>query len=131
MSQTSVPRVIQLHATAQTQFEESQNMTVAAITDADFQSQVLDSSKPVLVDYWAEWCGPCKMVAPILDILSDDMADKVTIVKMNVDENPNTPMNEAVRALPTLALYKNGSRTSTMPGPFTRQALEKWLNDNA
>ena len=131
MSQTSVPLVAQLHATAQTQFEESQNMTVAAITDADFQSQVLDSSKPVLVDYWAEWCGPCKMVAPILDILSDDMADKVTIVKMNVDENPNTPMNEAVRALPTLALYKNGSRTSTMPGPFTRQALEKWLNDNA
>ena len=107
------------------------SMPVAAITDADFQSQVLESDKPVLVDYWAEWCGPCKMVEPILSALSDDMADKVTILKMNVDENPDTPMNEAVRNLPTIAMYKNGSRASTMPGPFTRQALEKWINDNA
>ena len=91
-------------------------------TDDNFQSDVLDSSVPVLVDFWAVWCGPCRAIAPHLDVLADELDGKLRIVKLNIDENQKTPMNYQVRSIPTLLLFKNGELADQMVGNPGRKA---------
>lgn len=99
-------------------------------TDADFEKDVLSSETPVLVDYWAEWCGPCKMIAPILDELAGDYADKLKIVKLNIDENPQTPPKFGIRGIPTLMLFKNGSVEAQKVGAMSKSQLTAFLDSN-
>ncbi len=99
-------------------------------TDADFESDVLNSDKPVLVDYWAEWCGPCKMIAPILDEVAGVYADKVKICKLDIDANQKTPPKYGIRGIPTLMLFKNGSVEATKVGVLSKSALEAFLDSN-
>ena len=103
------------------------NMT-QHVTDATFQDEVLNASEPVLVDFWAEWCGPCKAIAPILEELSGELAGKVKIVKLNVDENPVAMTNYGVRSIPTMILFKGGEAVDIKIGAGTPKAgLAKWL----
>ena len=95
-----------------------------AVTDADFASEVLDSDKPVLVDFWAEWCGPCRMVAPILEEISKTHGDKIEIVKLNIDENPQVPATYGVMQIPTMNVYKNGEVVKQIMGAKPKAALE-------
>ena len=97
------------------------------VSDASFQADVLDATKPVLVDFWAEWCGPCRMIAPALDELSAELGDKVTIAKINIDENPETPMKYGVRGIPTLILFKNGQVAATKIGALPKSKLHEWV----
>ncbi len=102
------------------------------VTDADFQSEVLEANEPVLVDFWAEWCGPCKAIAPVLEELSSELEGKVKIVKLNVDENPNTTVEYGVRSIPTMILFKNGEAADMKIGTGTPKAgLSKWLEGHA
>ncbi|MBD2894892.1 thioredoxin [Actinomadura nitritigenes] len=94
-----------------------------AVTDADFASEVLDSDKPVLVDFWAEWCGPCRMVAPILEEISRTHGDKLEIVKLNIDENPQVPATYGVMQIPTMNVYKNGEVVKQIMGAKPKAAL--------
>ena len=102
-------------------------MATKAITDAQFQTDVLASDKPVLVDFWAEWCGPCRMIGPALEELSTEMADKVTIAKVNIDENPETPAKYGVRGIPTMLLIKNGEVVAQKVGAAPKGAIQQWL----
>jgi len=104
---------------------------VTAITDATFQQEVLKSDTPVLVDYWAEWCGPCKAVGPVLEDLAEQYAGKVRIVKLNIDENPNTPPKYGIRSIPTLMLFKGGAVESTQIGALSKAQLTDFLDQNA
>ena len=102
-------------------------MATVAVTDSSFQSDVLDSDKPVLVDFWAEWCGPCKMIAPALEELSDELGDKVTIAKMDIMENPDVPGKMGVQSIPYLVLFKNGEPAANMRGAAPKGQLKQWL----
>ena len=97
-------------------------------TDASFESDVLKSDKPVLVDYWAEWCGPCKMIAPILDEVSKDYDGRLRVVKMNVDENSDTPAKYGIRGIPTLMLFKGGVLAATKVGALNKAQLTAFLD---
>ncbi|WP_077148524.1 thioredoxin TrxA [Sphingopyxis sp. KK2] len=102
-------------------------MGTKAITDASFQADVLDSDTPVLVDFWAEWCGPCKMIGPSLEEISDELAGKVVIAKINIDDNPDAPGKYGVRGIPTMILFKNGEIAETKVGAAPKSALKGWL----
>ncbi|MBO0332683.1 thioredoxin [Sneathiella sp. CAU 1612] len=102
-------------------------MTTTKVTDASFKEDVLDSSGLVLVDFWAEWCGPCKQIAPALDEISQEMGDNLKIAKINIDENPNTPTKYGVRGIPTLMLFKDGQIAATKVGASPKSAIEDWI----
>lgn len=103
-------------------------MAVGKVTDADFDSQVLQAGGPVVVDFWAEWCGPCKMIAPTLDEIQASMGEKVKIVKLNVDENPATAQKYGVMSIPTLMVFKGGQLASRQVGAAPKAKLEQWIN---
>jgi len=107
------------------------NEHITAITDANFEDEVLNSETPVLVDYWAEWCGPCKAIAPVLDDLAPQYVGKVKIVKMNMDENPDTPPKYGIRQIPTLMLFKNGAVEATKLGAVSKSQLTEFLDENS
>ncbi|MBI0434124.1 thioredoxin TrxA [Roseomonas sp. KE0001] len=98
-----------------------------AVSDESFKQDVLEASGPVLVDFWAEWCGPCRMVAPILDEIARDYEGELTIAKVNIDENPGTPNEYAVRGIPTMILFKDGKPVDTKVGALPKSALKDWL----
>ena len=100
------------------------------VTDATFEADVLQSTEPVVVDFWAEWCGPCRMIAPALDEISKEMAGKVKIVKMNVDENPGVPGKFGIRSIPTLMLFKDGKLASQKVGAAPKGELSKWISSS-
>jgi thioredoxin 1 len=102
-------------------------MKPIAVTDSTFDAEVLRANEPVLVDFWAEWCGPCKMIAPFLEDLATDMAGKVTVAKVNIDENPNTPMKYGVRGIPTVILFKGGQVAATKIGALPKSKLYEWV----
>ncbi len=102
-------------------------MATISVTDSSFQADVLDASKPVLVDFWAEWCGPCKMIAPALEELSNELGDKVSIVKLNIDENPDAPSKYGVRGIPTMILFKDGAPAATKVGAEPKSRIQAWL----
>jgi len=98
-----------------------------AVTDETFETDVLKSKGAVLVDFWAEWCGPCKAIGPALEEIAGEMADKLTVAKVNVDENPVTPNNYAVRGIPTLILFKDGKPAATQVGAMPKSQLKNWI----
>jgi thioredoxin 1 len=106
-------------------------MGVTKVSDQDFDAEVLKSSQPVVVDFWAEWCGPCRMIAPALEEIAGTMNGKVKIVKLNVDENPATAAKYGIMSIPTLMLFKNGELASRQVGAAPKQKLEQWINSAA
>ncbi|AXS39073.1 thioredoxin TrxA [Breoghania sp. L-A4] len=103
-------------------------MTTVTVSDASFDADVLKSSEPVVVDFWAEWCGPCKMIAPALEEISNEMEGKVKVVKLNIDENQATAIKFGVRSIPTLILFKDGQPAATQVGAAPKGKLLDWVN---
>ncbi len=103
---------------------------ISAVSDDSFESEVLKSDTPVLVDYWAEWCGPCKMMAPVLDEVSVEYKGKMKFAKLNIDDNPNTPPKYGIRGIPTLMLFKNGKVEATKVGAISKAQLAAFLDEN-
>lgn len=103
---------------------------IVNVSDDSFESEVLKADEPVLVDYWAEWCGPCKMVAPILAEIADSYAGRVKVAKLNIDENPNTPPKYGIRGIPTLMLFKDGKVEATKVGALSKSQLTAFLDSN-
>ena len=104
-------------------------MATASVTDSSFAADVLGASKPVLVDFWAEWCGPCKMIGPSLEELSVELGDKVTIVKLDIDANPEAPTKYGVRGIPTMILFKDGQPAATKVGAEPKSRIQAWLEE--
>jgi thioredoxin 1 len=104
---------------------------VLQVGDSDFNEKVVKADGPVLVDYWAPWCGPCKMISPLLDEVSKEYAGKLTVVKLNIDDNPQTPQHYGVRGIPTLMMFKNGEVEATKVGAITKSQLTEFINSNS
>ncbi|WP_375639781.1 thioredoxin [Bartonella sp. AA168HLJHH] len=104
-------------------------MTCIKVDKDNFESEVLTSSTPIVVDFWAEWCGPCKVIAPMLDEISIEMQNQVKIAKVNIDENPELATQYGVRSIPTLLMFKNGNISSNMVGATSKGRLSEWIKD--
>ena len=102
-------------------------MATRSVTDQSFATDVLGADKPVLVDFWAEWCGPCRMIAPALEEIAGEIGERVEIVKLNIDENPETPGHYGVRGIPTMVLFKNGKPVAQKVGAAPRSQIQQWL----
>ena len=105
-------------------------MPTVKVSDASFKADVIESEKPVLVDFWAEWCGPCKQIGPVLEELSDELGDKVTVAKVNIDDDPQTPTKFHVRGIPTLMIFKGGQVVATKVGSMTKTTLAAWVEEH-
>ena len=103
---------------------------ITTLSDASFEQDVQQASGPVLVDYWAEWCGPCKMIAPVLEEVAESYGDKLTVAKLNIDENPETPPKFGIRGIPTLMLFKDGEVAATKVGALSKAQLTAFLDEN-
>ena len=103
---------------------------IVHITDATFETEVLQAQSPVLVDYWAEWCGPCKMIAPILDEIAGEYGDKIKVTKLNIDENQDTPPKYGIRGIPTLMIFKDGDILATKVGALSKSQLTAFIDSN-
>ena len=103
-------------------------MSSVNVSDADFENEVLNSDQPVMVDFWAEWCGPCKALSPIVDEVANEVAGKMKVVKVNIDENPNSPTKYGVRGIPTLMVFKGGELIDTKVGGMSKTDLSNWLS---
>ncbi len=103
---------------------------ILQLTDATFEQDVIRSSDPVLVDYWAEWCGPCKMIAPILEEIASEYHGKIKVAKLNIDDNPQTPPKYGIRGIPTLMLFKNGNVEATKVGALSKSQLTAFIDSN-
>ena len=106
------------------------SQSIKTVTDQSFQAEVLDSSQPVLVDFWAEWCGPCRMIGPLVEESAGEYADRLTVAKLNVDENPGTPTRYSVRGIPTLMIFKDGQPVATRVGSLSRSQLHAFIEAN-
>jgi len=105
-------------------------MATAKITDNSFDTDVLKSGEPVLVDFWAEWCGPCRMIAPALEEIAGEMSGAVKIAKLNIDENPNVAVRYGVRSIPTLILFRDGKQAATLVGAYPKNKMVDWIKQN-
>ncbi len=103
---------------------------IVHVSDESFEQEVLNATEPVLIDYWAEWCGPCKMIAPILDELAQEYGEKIKIAKLNIDENPQTPPRYGIRGIPTLMLFRNGNVEATKVGAVSKSQLAAFIDSN-
>jgi thioredoxin 1 len=104
--------------------------SIVFLTDESFQNEVIESAEPVLVDYWAEWCGPCKMIAPILTEIATEYQGKIKVAKLNIDENPQTPPKYGIRGIPTLMLFKDGNVEATKVGALSKSQLTAFIDTN-
>ena len=105
-------------------------MPTKNVTDENFETEVLKSDKPVIVDFWAEWCGPCKQVAPILEEISNEMKDQIVVAKHNIDEQPNQPTKWGIRGIPTMLLFKDKELKATKVGATTKSNIVSWIKEN-
>ena len=105
-------------------------MATVNVTDENFDLEVLKSDKPILVDFWAEWCGPCKQIGPTLEEISDEMANEIIVAKHNIDNEPNTPTKYGVRGIPTMLLFKGGELKATKVGATTKSNIVSWIKEN-
>ena len=105
-------------------------MATKKITDESFETDVVNASTPTVVDFWAEWCGPCKQIGPVLEEISDEMKDQVVIAKHNIDEEPNAPTKYGVRGIPTMLLFKDGQLKATKVGATTKSNIVSWIKDS-
>ncbi len=105
-------------------------MATKSITDENFDQEVIKSEKPTVVDFWAEWCGPCKQIGPVLEEISDEMKDQVVIAKHNIDQEPNTPTKYGIKGIPTMLLFKGGELKATKVGATTKSNIVSWIKEN-